>query len=314
MVYRDRTSLLTAIGVLLLLVGISAALLGPLEMYCFYLFSEGGRFHYDGFGFGSFMFGYIAAQIIGYYLIALLLIPLGYGHLRARRWARTLAVALLWSWLVVGIPLMVAFLFVLLSAKDLSPAVALIVVVLLGLSYAVAPWLLIRFYRGRNVRRTFEARDPNSYWIEGLGMPVLVTSCLSILYVVALHVPIFFNGLFPFFGTWLSGLEGILALDISMVCLVCLIWGMLRQRTWAWWGSLVYFGLLTVTSMATALKSSYSEILSNMNFPSFEVEMLQGIPLQGYHFAALIGVPLIITLCVVVLSKRHFSTWKTPRG
>ena len=39
-------------------------------MYCFYLFSEGGRFHYEGFGFGSFMFGNIASQIVGYYLIA----------------------------------------------------------------------------------------------------------------------------------------------------------------------------------------------------------------------------------------------------
>ncbi len=49
--HRDRTQILVAIGVFLLLIGLAAALLGPLEMYCFYLFSEGGRFHYEGFGF-----------------------------------------------------------------------------------------------------------------------------------------------------------------------------------------------------------------------------------------------------------------------
>jgi hypothetical protein len=58
---------------------------GPLEMYCFYLFSEGGHFYYEGFGFGSFMFGNIASQIIGYCLIAAVCVPLGYGHLATRR-------------------------------------------------------------------------------------------------------------------------------------------------------------------------------------------------------------------------------------
>src|SRR5512137_3172380 len=81
---------ITAIGVLSLLGGTAVGALGPLEMYCFYLFSEGGRFHYEGFGFGSFMFGNIASQIVGYYLIAAMLIPLGYGHLKVRRWARVL--------------------------------------------------------------------------------------------------------------------------------------------------------------------------------------------------------------------------------
>ena len=102
--------MITIFGVLLLLTGMAAGLLAPIEMYCFYLFSTGGRFHYDGFGFGSFMFANIAAQIIGYYLIAAVFIPLGVGHIKKRRWVSTLSLALLWSWLVIGAPviLMVA--------------------------------------------------------------------------------------------------------------------------------------------------------------------------------------------------------------
>jgi len=107
--YKDRSLVLALIGGFLLLVGLVAAFFGPIEMYCFYLFSEGGRFHYEGFGFGSFMFGNIACQIIGYYFIAALCIPLGYGHLKARRWARTLSLTLLECWLVVGAPLTVVF-------------------------------------------------------------------------------------------------------------------------------------------------------------------------------------------------------------
>ena len=216
-VYRDRSPILAAIGVLLLLVGTVAAFLGPLEMYCFYLFSEGGRFHYEGFGFGSFMFGNIACQIIGYYVIAILFIPLGYGHLKTRRWARTVSLTLLWFWLVVGIPLIVVFFFMLVTAKELSLAGVLIVAILLGLSYLLIPGLLIRFYRSRNVRLTFETKDPKSYWTEKLPLPVLVLCSLFLFYAIALHIPIFFNGIFPLFGVLLFDIQGILLIDILVV-------------------------------------------------------------------------------------------------
>ena len=44
---------LRIIGVVLVVVGLIAAYYGPLEIFVFYLFSDGGRFHYDGFGMGS---------------------------------------------------------------------------------------------------------------------------------------------------------------------------------------------------------------------------------------------------------------------
>ena len=39
--------------------------LGPVEMVCFNWFEARGRFAYEGFGFGSFMFGNMAMQILG---------------------------------------------------------------------------------------------------------------------------------------------------------------------------------------------------------------------------------------------------------
>jgi len=307
-VYRDRSLILVAIGALLLLIGIAAACLGPLEMYCFYLFSEGGRFHYEGFGFGSFMFGNIASQIVGYYLIAIVLIPLGYGHLKVRRWARTLALTLVGFWLVVGVPLIVVFSFVAVTTKELSLAVVLIMLVVLALSYLVVPGLLIWFYRSRNVRLTFEAKDPQTYWIERFPIPVLVLCSLYLFYIVVLHILIFFNGIFPLFGVWLVDIQGILLLDILIACLACLIWGTFRLRTWAWWGSLLYFGLLTSSSILTLCRCSLSDILSKMKFAPTEMEALQGLPFQGWLMAAFIGIPLLLTLGLIILSKRYFTT------
>ncbi|MCK4452182.1 MAG: hypothetical protein KAW49_07060 [Anaerolineae bacterium] len=310
--YKDRGLILTIIGGFLLLAGIAVAFLGPAEMYCFYLFSEGGRFHYKGFGFGSFMFGNIACQIIGYYLIAALCIPLGYGHLKVRRWARTLSLTLLGLWLVVGAPLTVVFFLILVTAKDLSLLAVLIAVIFLALSYLVIPALLIRFYQSRNVRLTFEARDPRSYSIEKLPLPILVLCSLFLFYAIALHVPILFNGIFPLFGVLLFGLQGILLIDFSIMCLLGLAWGALKLKSWAWWGSLIYFVLLTLSLILTLSRYGFSDILAGMVFPPTEMEALQGIPLHGLHIAALIGIPLPITVGLIIFSKRYFSTACQP--
>jgi hypothetical protein len=304
--HKDRTLIVALIGGLLLLVGIPIGFLGPIEAYTFYLFSEGGRFAYPGFGFGSFMFGNIASQIVGYYIIAALLIPLGYGHLRARRWARTLSLALLWVWLVVGAPLAVLFFFILAASKDISVAFAITTMVLLALSYLVLPGAMIRFYRGRNVRLTFEVKDSNSYWIERLPMPILVLGALGLFAIVMLHIPILFNGLFPLMGHFASGRQGIELLTASIAVLICLTWATFNRWRWAWWGSLVYSALMTASLLVTLIRSSWAEILQVLDLPPREVEMLNGLPIQGYHLAILIGVPLILTLGLIVWARPYF--------
>jgi hypothetical protein len=306
--HRDRSLALKAIGACLLLIGAVAAFLGPVEIYCFSLFAEGGRFHYEGFGFGSFMFGNIACQVAGYYLVAMLLIPLGYGHWKTRRWARTLSLILLWSWLVVGIPLSIVLFLMLVTAKELSLVAVLVAAILLGLSYLVIPGLLVRFYRSRDVRLTFESGDPQSYWIETHPMPVLVLSTLHLFYILVLHIPLLFNGIFPLFGVLVSDLPGMFLLDASVLCLALLVWGLLRLRTWAWWGSLIYFGLFTTSSILTLTRSRYADILSAMDLPPTEVKFLDGVPLQGFHFAVFTGIPLLITLGVILVSRKHFGS------
>jgi len=306
----DRSRWLAAIGALLLLVGLGAAFVGPVEIYCFYLFSEGGRFHYEGFGFGSFMFGNIAVQVIGYYLVAGICIPLGYGHLRLRRWARPFTLVLLWCWLVTGVPLCLVILFMLFSAKDMSLAGAWIAIVLVAASYLAFPALAIRFYGGRNVRRTLAARDRSGpYAVERLPLPVLVLCALYLFYLLSLHVLLLFGGFFPLFGTFASGLQGIVLIDAAILALALLLWGTLRLRAWAWWGSLVYFTVMSVTWIWTLARATWAEILAAMDFPPFELDILSGMPFHGAHLAALVGLPLLVTLALIARARRHYAGW-----
>jgi hypothetical protein len=305
--YRDYSLILRLAGVLLLAVGAVAAFLGPMEMVTFTFFSEGGRFHYPGFGFGSFMFGNLATQIIGYYLIAAVLLPLGYGHLRLRRWARTLSLAWLGFWLVIGVPLVFVFLFILFSAKDLPLPAAVVALVLVGLSYPLFPALLLGFYRSPSVRWTFERYDPQPDWLARYPLSILVLAALFALYLVALHLLIFFNGLFPVYGLWLTRFEGIVVLDVAILCLAGLIWGTLRRSRWAWWGALLYLVAMATSWVVTLAVSSWQELLAQMDFPPYELEILQGLPFQGWHFAVLVGLPLIVTLGLLLRSRRGFG-------
>jgi hypothetical protein len=304
--FKNRSPILIFFGVILLVVGVAMAFLGPMEMYVFYFFTEGGRFHYEGFGFGSFMFGNIAAQIVGYYLIAMVCMPLGYGNIMRRRWARTLSLTALGFWLVAGIPLMVAFMFVLMASKDVSLPTVLIALLGLALSYAVVPVLLIRFYRSPDVRLTFESKDPRSPWLEGVPLPVLVVCAVFGLTIAVLHVLILFNGVFPLFNILIFELQGIELIALSILILVGLIWGLLRLRPWAWWGSVVYWGFLTFSSITALSRTTLADILPQMKFAPLEMEALGGIPLHGAHLAVLAGIPLLVTLGLLAYSKRYF--------
>ena len=197
--------LLQIIGVVSLLIGTIAAIASPTEIYCYYLFSEGGRFYYEGFGFGSFLFGNITLQIFGYYILAIVFIPLGYGHVKRKAWTPKVSLTLLWSWIIVGIPLLLVLLFIIVTYKEPSVIFIIISVVFLVLCYTVLPFFLIKFYKSEVLHKALSTKA-RMYWINQYPVAVLVTIVLYLFHVVIFHALLFHKGLFPFFGMWLVDL------------------------------------------------------------------------------------------------------------
>jgi hypothetical protein len=303
----DASLLIRLIGGAVSLVGLSAAFIGPIEIYTFYLFTEGGRFHYPGFGFGSLMFGNITIQVIGYYVIAVICLPLGVGHLRLRGWSRKLTLALLWDWLILGLPLSVIIFLMLVTSKDPSPGSIPVLLFLFLLLYPVLPVALILLYRSRGFRAAFDSGDAGSNWIDRKPLSVLVLGTLLLLFVMALHVPTLFNAAFPLFGRFLYELDGMLALDVSIMALALLTGGVLTGKRWAWWGTAAFLGLMTLSSIITFLGISPQELLANMRFASLEMDALRNVPLKGYHLVFLISLPLCVTFVPLVLSRKHLN-------
>lgn len=305
--------IITIIGLISLFLGITAAFFGPLEIYCYYLFSEGGRFHYEGFGFGSLMFGNITMQILGYYIIALICIPLGYGHLKKYIWVQKISLTLLWVWFIVGIPILPILFFIIVTSKELSLLFIILSAILCLLSYTLIPALLIKFYKSKSVEMTLNINEKKYNFIKNYPISLIMMMILYIFYIYAFHILLFFKGIFPFFGQWLTDLKGFIFISISILFFVVLIIGTLNRKLWSWWASFFYFCFFIVSSIVTLLFSNFSEIVTLLNFPATETKMLINIPLNGFHLTVIFGIPLILTLGVIIFSKKYFIVLKKSR-
>lgn len=304
---------LKIIGAILILVGIVAAYYGPLEIYVFYLFSEGGPFHYAGFGIGSLWFAALVVHNIGYYIIAALLIPVGIGHVKLRRWALTLTQLYTWFWLGAGI-LLICNLIVLIPSAfrfDLSRDVLIVRLVIIGVSsfifLVLLPILALWFCKSEKVRLVFEEHDSNRYWTERYPLPLLALLLLFVIGIIVMHIAIFFQSMFPIFGQIMLGRQSVYIISLCILIMGILIYGTVRLKIWAWWSSLVYISLLTISSVMSFARHSFYDIIIVMKLPAYEMGFLDKlIFLHDYHLVGLFAIPLLITLGLVIYSKRYF--------
>jgi len=304
--YKDRALHLKLIGAVLMLGGVAVGLLAPLEIYCFSFFSEGGRFAYPGFGFGSFMFGNIASQIVGYYLIAAVLIPLGYGHLKLRKWIAKGMLALAWFWLIFGLPLSPIAFFILLGSKELHPLMAVLAGLITILGYFLVPFLLIRFYHGKNVSGTLAQWDAQEKPVHPVPLINIITASSFGFIVIVLNLLILFNAIFPVFGFFVYGLAGTALLTPCMGIYALLAWGSFNQMTWAWWVGLIFHGLFTLSVVISLLSTPYPQLLAGFDFPPFELDILDGIPLKGWHLSLISGLAMLAIWVV------HLRSYQSP--
>ena len=185
--------------------------------------------------------------------------------------------------------------------------VVIVAGILLAASYLLLPRLAIRFYDSAGTTQSLRPQGPNTTWVETIPVPVLALGYVFSFFLIILHAHIFFHGIFPLFGLWVSGLTGIALIDISILSLLLMLWDTLRTVRWAWWGVLAYFSLMALSYVITLLSSTWQEILSTAGFPTFEMGILQGIPLQGYHLSILVGIPFLLTIGLILRARPHFG-------
>jgi hypothetical protein len=158
------------------------------------------------------------------------------------------------------------------------------------------------------VKRVFEENDSKIYWTEKYPFPLLALLLIFVIMIIVMHISIFFQSLFPMFGQIMLGRPSVYIIAFCILILGILVYGTVRLRKWAWWGSLLYLSLLTISSIMTFSRFTFYEIILMMNLPPYEMEFLNKmIVIHDYRLVSLIIPPLLIALSLTFYSKRYFG-------
>jgi len=278
--HRDRTTGLVAFGILVVLTGVLCAAMIPLTLLVLALQETLGEL-----GATPMSARTVIPGLTLYGALAVVLVWLGIGSIRARRWARPLLLVIGWLWLatgVVGLVVMVLIapqLYADMVDAGALPAGAMVLVQLVtyGLVcvlYVILPAALVLFYRSPDVEATCRARDPRPRWTDAFPPSVLSLLVLYVLTVYLIVLMPVYAVIVPFFGTVLTGAPAWIIMVLCTAACVWLTWSTYRLEPGAWWASVVLVSVASLSAMVTFVRVSPAEFYAASRIPSEQLALL----------------------------------------
>ncbi len=317
--FRDRSGGLMGFGILLIVLGGFCALFVPLMLLTL-LAPLPPELTDDGRGRGS-----LLTPILMYAGLAVALIWLGIGSLKAQRWARTLIMILSCGTLFGGIWTTLLMLYfanvgfpgvdnasVPLGARTSALAFAAVV---LGLLFVVLPATLAWFYSRRDVKATCENRNPYACWTDACPAVVLALSLWQAFGAATLIFLLVGNhGVVPVFGQVLSGATGMGVCLVQAAAMGYCAWMLYHLKPAGWW--LAVF-LVVVSAISITLNSTwldYGQLYQAMGYSTARIQqLLQYNFMQGGMGLLNVAVFTLPVIILLGLARRHFRTQPSER-
>jgi hypothetical protein len=319
--HADRSTGLVVFGIGQIILGLLTALMIPLV-------ALGAVMSRLGPG-GSMRPGQLLSATATYGFLAAVLITLGIGSVRYRRWARALTLITSWYWMLMGALITVLITAVLPvamraalqaqqntagapSAEISMGAMAVIVtliIVFMAFFLIVVPIAYVVFYSRDDVAATCHDRDPVERWTDRAPLPVLGASVVffvGALYFLAggLTAPVF-----PFFGRYLAGLPGAACLLVVAALDGYLAVATYRLKRAAWWIAVITLPLRLLSMILTYLKADLMEAYARMGRSEAELRVLESSPLLRGHVALWWSLVSVVAFFgYVVWLKRYFKS------
>ena len=237
------------------------------------------------------------AGIAGTYaLLGLLFGVFAVGLGLLKRWARNLAIQLLWPWLACGLLAAPALPFLLPSffsatfaANGLSAQVLEITVwvmtaldILMGVAW---PALMLLALNGEREKAACLAAQPEPDWTEGCPPRAFSLSLAFGLYAVSCFPGMMMANFYvPLFGSAIYGLQGAFALIGLAILAGRACYGAYRQEGWVWWLGIAGTPLWSISYQLTLGQLGWAGIMRVMHPEMDEAlvtksaEMMQNFP------------------------------------
>lgn len=299
-----RKILIRITGILFLAVGLISLFIFPAEFTSFYAFTEGGKFHYEGFAFGSLMFAFIISNAMAYFTFAVFCIPLGMGNLKLKKWGLNLSLACLKTISIIGMTLMIAFLFSFELIKKLELYQTLLILSFLIIFLIALPFAAIKFYINPKTGSLFQESVPGNYF-EKQSTNQLTVLLLNYFWMMVFYLLIFLKGAFPLWGEFIFKKEGVYLISTAVFVLLVISYFFYKNKYRAEIASLIYYLFLFFTFAFTYFKYSTNDFLNKLSLPVYEMEKIVPafwIP-AGINLGVFFGTLIIIQIFLVVMVK-----------
>ncbi len=255
----------------------------------------------------------LAPNLLVYAIFGAYAFSVGVGSIRARRWARALAVAVSWIWLLSGILSAVMLVFVMPHVMALVPAsasatVAAITVTIVIFFYILPPVVFILFYQRSDVRATVEARDPRPRWTDRVPIPVLAVSLVLAFGAIVLIGNIG-RSIVPIFGRTLTGPAATLTLVALAALLGWLSVQFYRLKESAWWTLILLQIIGGVAGVLTLVRTDFNALYERMGLmtPQLRAMHLEQVFSNPWLWSVL-GIAWTLYFAFLIWLRRYFGS------
>jgi len=282
--YKNRSTGLIVFGILTILLGCVCALLVPLMLFAQTMSTKATGTPPN--------FSAILPGISLYGILAVVLVWLGIGSIKARRWARALLLIYSWSWLVTGIVMTVGMAFWLPKVLGNIPstgtpgnptpppaAIKIMIFFMLVVNtvfFIILPGIWAFFYASRHVKATCEARDPMVCWTDACPLPVLACSLWLIFGALTMLImSLTCHGVMAFFGTFLTGIPGMISYLAGAAISSYGAWALYKLNRRGWWLLFIAVCVFFVSNILTYARHDVTELYHLMDYPEAQIQQIQ---------------------------------------
>lgn len=265
--------------------------------------------------------GGVVFNVAFYLCLGAAFAAVGVGSIRARRWARALALILAWTWLAVGVLAFLAMALVLPGLLSMQSAGAppgmlscamVFTLLFVAVFLILLPSLLILFYRREDVRRTVELRNPNPDWTDRVPVSILgIVVALAVGAVACVFSLVSVRAL-PIFGIILTGWAAAAVMLLFAAVSALLAVATFRRRKAAWWG-LIAFQVLGLANILTFRNLDMEKLMRQMGYSADQARLSSGLNVVGSPaFLGLMAAAWVAMLVFLLVVRKHFGPESAP--
>jgi len=310
--FKDRKTGLVVFGILQIIFGGFCALMVPLM-----IFGMIASAVLDNRSAAPMRPTMMIPGLLLYVLLAAWFIWMGFGSIKARRWARALVLVSSWLWLISG---MGGLIFMLLLMPDMydqmaesgqmPPGAARIMkYVMTGFMtvfYVIIPGVLVLFYGSKNVKATCEFRDSRVRWTDKCPLPVLALSLMFGFWAVSMLFMGFYGCVIPFFGFILTGLSGAGVVLLAILLFGYIAWGTYRLSINAWWCAVLVIIGWALSTGITFSRVSILDFYEKMNFSEQQLDIIRQYSILEDYMVLFLGLWVVGLLGYLLYTRRYF--------